>query len=204
MKKELLITALVVIFSFGGASAQDAKEKHTAQQIYDFFAQYSPNDVVEYAAEAVKYFGKIAPNSVTLSVKEEEQVMGKALKEFNEKPRKYQWSHLPFTPSIVVQRCDEGRVVAHPIPDFFPIMSQKGFIKKYKDVKGRKIGVILCQETNEKGAWALQHQWWPLTDEPLDMGFFMIRIPGTPYEIQSFYPTQKYSEAQLKKLIFDE
>ncbi len=174
-----------------------------AEVIYDYFAKYSPQDIVEYAEEAVQYFSKVAPKTIGLTKKEEERIMGEELKKFYQQPSKFKRKNNPWYPSAIVQRCDEGRVVAHPVAAFFPIMSQKGFIKKYKDVKGKKVGDILCKKikSNTKGIWQMQFQWWPLTDKPMDMGFFMIRIPNTPYEIQAFYPTKQYTEKQLNDLL---
>ena len=197
------LTTLMVIFGFGGASAQDTKAKYTAQQVYDFFEQYSPQDVVDHARKAVEHFSKMSQKAATMTKNEEEEMFDKSLKEFHKIPLKFKWEKYPLIPFIVPQRCDEGRVVAHPITVFFKMMNEKGFINKYRDVKGKKIGLSLCEKVknSELAAWGMQYQWWPQTDKPLNMGALMIAIPNSPYQVQAFYPTQKYSEEQLNALL---
>lgn len=199
-----ILTKVVVVIALNMALvsytiAQETRPKYTAKQVYEYFAGYSPQDVVSRAKEAVKFYQKIAEKAEGLPKEQEEKLFKDALIEFHHKTTERPISEFPLTFIYVPQRCDQGRVVAHYIPDFFKFARIEGFIKKYKDIKGKKVGVILCQDVRENpnGVWSKQYQWWPETDKPLEMGFFMIAIPNTPYELQGFYPSQKYSEEQL-------
>ena len=181
------------------ATAQGTPPKYSAREVYDFFAGYSPQAVVDRAKMAVKFYEKIAEKAEGLSKEQEEKLFKDALMEFHHKTTNRPISEFPLTFIYIPQRCDQGRVVAHYIPGFFQFARNEGFIKKYKDINGKKVGVILCQDVrdNPNGVWSKQYQWWPETDKPLEMGFFMIPIPDTPYELQGFYPSQKYTEEQL-------
>ncbi len=84
-------------------------------------------------------------------------------------------------------------------------MRQVGFIKKYVNVRGKSLGDVLCNRltARKQGAWAMQYQWWPNTDNPMNMGLLMMPIPNTPYEIQVFYPTRLYTEKQLNAFLMN-
>jgi hypothetical protein len=203
--KRLLAVALVevgffICTSIGFAQSQPAK--YTAQEIYDFFDQYTPQDVMEYANEAVMHFSKIATQATHLSKNNEEKLFGNALIEFHRLPLKFKWESYPFLPFVVPQRCDEGRILAHPNPDFFKVMNEVGFLKKYRDVNGVKVGIELCEKimTSPNGVWSIQYQFWPDTDKPLLMGLLFMQIPNSPYQIHTFYPTTKFSIDELNKL----
>ncbi len=53
------------------------------------------------------------------------------------------------------------------------------------------------------GTWIIQYQWWPDTDKAMKMGFLMLPIPNTPYEVESFYPTRNFTEDQLNEFMVD-
>ena len=205
MRGLLITIVLVSIISLATYSvhAQQPKAKYTEKQIYEFFEQYSPRDVVEYVQAAVDHFAKIAHVAKNLPKEEEEKMFLEALDSFNQKRLKFRWENFPFLPYVVPQRCDEGRVLAHPNPDFFPMMSKKGFLKRYKDMDGRKVGTELCERirVTPEGAWTIQYQWWPDTDKPLKMGLLFIQVPNTPYQIHSFFPTKTYTEGELNQTL---
>lgn len=200
---------LVALFSFvfsvsvcfSSGFAQNNKPTYTAEDVYGFFAQYSPQEVVDFAHLAVKHFSNVAISSQNLSQDKEEEKFSAALDSFNQQPHVFKWENYPLVPAIVPQRCDEFRVVAHPVKQFLKVMNKKGFLQKYKDVKGKKVIDILCKriESEKQGAWSMQFQWWPQTDKPLTMGFFLLPIPNTPYQIQTFYPTNQYLESELNE-----
>jgi len=176
------------------ALAQNPKPKYKGQEIYDYFAQFTAEDVVEYAQEAVKYYTPVAQTAYKLPKAEEEKRFNKTMYDFNKRPSKWSVGQFPFIPSITPQRCDEGRALAHLIPEFMKVMNKKGFIKKFRDVTGRKVAWELCEKLRSKpqGVWVFEKQWWPQTDRPLWIGFFLIQIPGTPYQLEAFYPSLKY------------
>ncbi len=194
-------TVLVILFCIDSSYGQNPKAKHSSQEVYNFFAQYTPEDIVEYAHQAIKHFSPVAKIAMASPKVREEELFDKALEEFNNLPLKFKWDMYPFIPAIVPHRCDQARVLAHPVKQFFGMMSQNGFLNKYKDVKGKKVFTFLCKKTENRpeGSWSTQFQWWPETDKPLNMGFFMINIPNTPYQIHTFYPTNRYSEKELNQ-----
>ncbi len=197
MKSALIILMAILWLNIG--HAQTEKTKYTAREVYEFFEQYSPQYAVDYARKAVKHYSKITQKAISVSKKEEEEIFGKALLEFHEPPSEWPVSRFPLMFFAIPQRCDQARVTAHYVPTFFSPMSKIGFLKKYRDVKGKKVIGILCKKirNSKNGVWTMQYQWWPQTDKPMYMGVFLLKIPNTPYEIQMFYPTKKYTEEQL-------
>lgn len=184
-----------------GEEPVPSKPQYSDTDVYAFFAKYTPEEVVKNAKAAGKFFTPIAEKAALLSPKEETKLFMKGLDQWHALPSNYPQTGYPLMFFTIPQRCDLAKTVAHYVPEFLVAMGKNGFLKKYRDIKGRKIAFELCQKikTNKKGAWLLQYQWWPETSKPLYMGFFMIQIPGTPYQIQAFYPTKDYTTAQLNK-----
>jgi|GEM_PF-4558043 len=195
----ILITA--ILFPFPSFAAEP--QTYSPDQVYRFFAQYRPEDIVQFAQKAANFFTPIAQQANGLSKVEEEKLFRDGLDRFHKLPGKFQWSNSTFYPYIIPQRCDQNRVVAHPIKKFFKVMSTPGFLKKYKDTEGRHIGMEICRKlhSNPQGVWILQKQWWPQTSKPMNMGLFLISIPGTAYQVQSYYPSRSYTEEELNQFI---
>lgn len=190
-----LIFLLGMTIGYAEEKSKAPKPKYTAAEVYTFFDQYHPNDVVRYTYKAVEMIAKVAEKASKLSKAEEEELMAQQLKKFWELSTNFKYSEKgALYPFPVVARCDKGRVTAHPIKVFFPVMSQDGFISRYKDIKEKKVALLLCKKSKAftPGVWETQYQWWPQTDRPLWMGMLMVQIPNSPYHIHSFYPTKKY------------
>lgn len=190
----MTLFAGILFVSMQMALAQQPKPKYTGQDIYDYFAQYTAEEIVAYAQEAVKHYTPVAQAAHKLPLNEEQQQFDKALREFTKKPSKWSSSQFPLLLFITPQRCDEGRAVAHIIPGFLEVMGQKNFAKRFRDVTGRLVVWELCEKirSTPEGVWVFEKQWWPETDRPIWIGFFLIQIPDTPYQLEAFYPTLKY------------
>lgn len=199
----ILVAAMIVgasIFAGTGIGfAQAPTSKYSATEIYTFFSQYTPRQVMEYTDLGAQHFAQQLQRFANLSKSQEEKAAEEVLRQFHQLQTTFKVGKEPLHPFIVLLRCDEFRIVAHPIPEFFAVMSQKGFIKLYKDVKGKKIGVDLCEKVLQKpqGVWGFQNQWWPQTDLPLSMGVFTMSVPNSNYQVQSYYPTNTYSESDF-------
>lgn len=210
MKKVLIpllvfLTTLFFISTTLAMVKEDATSRfiHTNTQILDFFEKYSPQDVVDYARIAAGVISEIGQEASSLPKEKEEQLIGAYLNKFQSKKLKFVYSEKFFHPITNVIRCDEWRVVAHPIKPFFNAMRSNGFLRKYKDVRGKKTALELCEKVKRlpKGAWSIQYQWWPLTDKPVWMGLLFVQVPNSPYQLISFYPTRKYTKEQLQQAI---
>ncbi|MCG8334601.1 MAG: hypothetical protein MJE63_08795 [Proteobacteria bacterium] len=199
-----LFFILTISLSFGQVGlSQNQNPKYTANEIYTYFQSFSPNDIVDFTKSAANLFAVRGSELSNLSKSDEETLAGQLLKEFQMNAKEFDSINTVFHPYVVLLRCDQSRIVAHPIKEFFVVMSQPGFIKIYKDVNGKKIGVDLCEKLarSKSGVWGFQKQWWPLTDKPLTMGVYTMNIPGTVYQLQSYYPTIKYNEIELNETL---
>ena len=195
-----LVIALIWIPSL---YAQEKEVKYNARVIYNYFSSFTPQHIMDYTRNAAVYFKTATQHAMELPKPREEKILGKALRDYLELTSNREFKTAPFHPFLIIVRCDLWRVVAHPLKRFTQVMRREGFLKKYRDIKGNKIALRLCEEIKRKknGVWGIQFQWWPATPKPLWMGIFEYRIPGTPYQLQSFYPTIKYNEEELNSLV---
>ncbi len=200
--KLLLILAISISIGQPGLS-QNQKPKYKANEVYTFFNSFLPSDIVDYTKSAATLFATHGSELSKLSKSEEEALAGQLLKKFQMNTKGFDSINTIFHPYVVLLRCDQARIVAHPIKEFFAAMSQPGFVKIYKDVNGKKIGVDLCEKLarNKAGVWGYQKQWWPLTDKPLTMGVYTMNVPGSVYQVQSYYPTSRYNEVELNETL---
>lgn len=202
----ILVTLSIVFTAFpvtgGAAESKKPSFKYTDQEILDFFSQYSPQDIVKYAKLAVELVKASASSVTNQPLHEEQKFFIEKLSLFYASPSIFPYSDTPKHPFLVIARCDESRVLVHPVQSFFPTIGKKGFLRKYKDVRGKKTIYQLCHQigNQQNGVWETQYQWWPDTNKPLPMGVLMLKIPKTPYHVQAFYPTQQYTAKQLNNL----
>ncbi len=162
------------------------KPSFTTKEIYAAFAKKGPQAVIAHARKAANYIQK-----------------GGDLNVFNEAHNQTWWPNRPFFTPVIVMRCDELRDVTHPIASMRPGLTQRNALRKFRDLDGQPTFHILCKKLpgNPRGLWLFQHHYWPDTKEPLQLAVLIWPIQGTPYQLQLFYPTTKYSLEQLNAFL---
>jgi len=158
----------------------------SAQEMYAAFDKHGPQAVIAHGRKAVKYIQS-----------------GGDLNVFNDGNNKDWWPDRPFFSPIIVMRCDELRDVTHPITIMREALLQPGMVKKFADLDGQKTFFILCRKVRgiPQGVWMFQRHFWPGTTEPLKLAVMLMPVKGTPYQLQLFYPTEKYTLKQLNRLL---
>ena len=178
---------LIFLFILIGGSAYAEETALEPAACYKAFKQYSPADVIAFAKQARDYIQK---NEASI-------------KDFN-KVSPLTFRSFPFSPAITVMRCDEMKVVSFVFPEMLRVVSEPGYLIKFIDVNGQHTFVSLCAKMrgNAEAAWTMQEHFWMQCNGALKMGVLMLKVPGTPYVIQSSLPsdtlTLKDFEASLK------
>jgi len=155
---------------------------------YDAFSKYDPKFVVDFANRAKEHLLKHGDA---------------AFVDFN-KVGPYTFDSFPYSPPITVLRCDEMRAASFFIDEMRPQMTTPGALKKFVDANGKHTFSNLCSKVRGKvqAAWVMQTHYWISCTSPLKMGVYIVKVPGTPYVIQSSLPSLKYKlkdfEASLK------
>jgi len=181
----LMLAFLFAVFS-GTGIAEDKPLDVPA--CYQAFSKYSPKDVVAFAQKARDHILKD----------------GKAaLADFN-KIGPYTFESFPYSPPMTVLRCDEMRGETFFLEQMYKEVTSPDYLKKFVDAKGEHTFVKLCSKVRggSNAAWVMQEHFWIGCDGPLTMGVLLLRVPGTPYFLQSSLTTDKYKledfEAALK------
>ena len=181
---------LILLISFLFATNLWAEEaKLNTEQCYQKFAHYTPQYTLEHARKARDYFlshGKEAPFA-----------------EFN-KISPLTFDPFPFSSPITLFRCDEMRAVTFMIDEMRPTLTEPGYLKKFSDVNGQHTFVALCAKIkggSVEGAWVMQEHFWIGCEGPVKMGMLALKIPGTPYAIQTSLPSDKYTLEDFQKTL---
>ena len=160
----------------------------STEEMYRRWAKHRPEEVIAQGRKAVQY---IQNNGESV------------FSEFNEPSKEEWWSDRPYFTPVMVMRCDEMRNVTHPVAQFYKILTQKGTVSKFVDVRGEHTFLELCQKLIRKSepVWVKQYHYWPGTKEPVWMAVLGMPVPGTFYQIHLFYLTPEPDLERLNQLL---
>ncbi|OGG97511.1 MAG: hypothetical protein A2508_00935 [Candidatus Lambdaproteobacteria bacterium RIFOXYD12_FULL_49_8] len=160
-------------------------EPISVEACYEKFSRYSPKDIVALTEQA------------KAQILEDPK---KALEHYNQL-NKDSFPDPPHSPVVTIVRCDEMRGEAFFMDNMRAAFQEKNYLRKFQDVEGKHPFVELCAKLkgNIKGAWTLQTHYWIDCDGPLRMGVLFLKVPGTPYVVQSSLPSKTLSLADYEK-----
>lgn len=115
----------------------------------------------------------------------------------------HSWKNGPIAPPMTVMHCDEMRSAAFFLPEAFKALSTPGSLKKFQDAKGQHTFFNLCKKVHgeAQAAWVIQHHFWVGCKGPLRMGVLGVKVPGTPYMIQSSLPSGTISLEEFERAL---
>jgi len=172
-------TLLILLMALVPTALWAEEKPLETKACYQAFEKYNPKFVVDFANKAKKHILE----------------KGEAgFKDFNQ-VGPLTFESYPYSPPIVIIRCDQMRVETFFFEKMRPQLQEPGSLKKFVDVNGQHTFVKLCSKLrgSVQAAWEMQKHYWVGCNGPVEMGMLLMKIPGTPYAVESTLPTLKYT-----------
>ena len=187
MKVIISITLVIIcLVSFQDATfSNDSWDTpKTPKELYQFFSYRSPQITLHHAQRAALYYHKVGEK--------------KALTQFNRAHGDSEWSAHDGYHFVQIVNCKTGTLEAHPM--FKKYVHDKGFFFRYKDSKGKQMGLIGCNrlKNHPKGSVTVTNMFWSGVRGVSQQMMMLIPIPGTDLAVSTLYPTEKYTEVELQ------
>lgn len=176
----ILITFLLLLI-WGGVSAFADHEaqplgntkKKGAQEIYNNYSHYTPQEVFELVWKAAKFTERVGEK--------------KAIQEFNYFKT---WNPGPNGFHIQMFSCKRDRFLAAPYAH--QILKIKNLLTGYRDVNGVQIGIQACANLSDNDDSVVrQHQYWLGSKEPVRNFIFNTKVKNTDLIVQVNWPVEK-------------
>ncbi|MDT8446818.1 MAG: hypothetical protein RRB13_07970 [bacterium] len=182
-----LFLAVALLLFASPLWAEETPTKSAEECYATFKARYTPESVVQLARAAANHVAEKGEEALSdyLSIN----------------PRS--WPDPPYSPPITIMRCDNMSSAAFFLPQVFEALKKPGMLKKFQDAEGQHTFFNLCKKVQGKdqAAWVMQTHFWTGCEGPLRMGVLGIKVPGTPYMIQSSLPSAELSLEDFEKTI---
>ena len=163
------IASLAVAFAVGFAGAPWAQQQQESA---------TPEEVVDKAKQAAQHLAR----------------EGEAgLEEFRSTDSEYVWKDS----YVVVQDCEEGKAVAHPISPELEGVD----LRTLEDENGKAFAQELCERAQEPGGGWVEYMWPKQGEqEPSRKVAYALSVEGTPYVVVSGVYDEDATVEELEKI----
>lgn len=152
----------------------------TLEELYEQYSFTPPQIILHHLQRAALYFHKVGED--------------KALEVFNRNYGESEWNAHDGYRFAKIISCKNDVILTHPT--LKKIINRKGFASSYKDGKGKQFWLIGCNRLKKhpKGSVTEISLFWSGIKGLSRQLVIMVPIPGTDYQVQTFYPTLEHQE----------
>lgn len=157
----------------------------TLEELYEQYSYTSAQLILHHLQRAALYFHKVGKD--------------KAFEALNRGYGDSEWNANDGYRFAMIISCKQDTVYTHPT--LKKMLNRKGFLSSYKDGKGKQFWLIGCNSLKEhpKGSVTSINLFWSGIKGLSQQLVIMVPVPGTDYQISTFFPTSKYSKLEVQE-----